>query len=135
MFGLITKRGLKKAIDFVFKDIQSNKEEIKGNSKEILDLKLQLSEMKGIVSTLEVREATPRSPNEPTKYHKKAKQFADKVEIVNEIKALLNKGLSTTEIYDEIVSNKGLCGKTCFYKYLKKVRSLSPRTPRTIKAN
>jgi len=138
LFWLVTKRILKKALSLVRKDIKDNKENIEKNSKEVMDLKLVLAEMKGMIKVInesKVREQSANSPRIITKYHKKAKKIADKVQLVAEIKKLLNKDISTAEMYNIIVLDKKICGKTCFYKHLKKVRELSMRTPRTIEAN
>ena len=78
---------------------------------------------------LKVRETTPQTPR--TIKRKKADRLLDKAEIMAEIGSMLQKGLSTEEIYDNIVNVKGYCKKTCFYKYLKKVREQIARTPRT----
>ena len=47
------------------------------------------------------------------------------------IRGLLAKGITTTDIYRELVVNKNLCGKTQFYHYLSLVRSESPELVRT----
>ncbi len=82
---------------------------------------------------LKVRESTPQTPR--TQMRKKADKLLNKAEIMAEIGSMLQKGLSTTEIHNNIVDIKGLCKKTCFYKYLKKVRVKFARTTQTNSMN
>ena len=61
----------------------------------------------------------------------KADKLLDKAELMHEISSMLKSGLSTEEIHHNIVNVKGLCKKTCFFKYLKLVRVKGSRTPLT----
>ena len=82
---------------------------------------------------LKVREPTPRTPQ--TKIRKKVNVLLNKAEIMQEIRDMEQKGLSTTEMYQEMVNIKKLCKKSCFFKYLKIVRVKGLQTPRTTQAN
>ena len=135
MFGIITEKKLKKITENILKSIEDNKEHINTNSKEIMINKLSNSELKGMISMLKLREHSPNTPQTTSKYHKKAKKIADKVLIRAEIKKLIDKDLSTNDMYEVVVNEKGLCRKTCFYKHLKHIRDLTAQTPRLEKAN
>ena len=82
---------------------------------------------------LNVREPIKIIPR--TKIRKKADKILNKAEIMSEIASMLQKGLSTVEMYNIVVLEKSLIKKTCFYKYLKEVREQLARTPRTEIAN
>jgi len=77
----------------------------------------------------ELREQSPRTPR--TKIRQKVEKLVNRVELVAEIRALLKRNLTTTEIFKEIVENRKLCKKTCFYKHLRGVREHVIQTPRT----
>lgn len=89
------------------------------------------------------KQTTPRTPQtipqtprtNISKVRKKANIILNKAEIMQEIASLSLKGLSTGELHHEIVEVKQLCGKTCFYKYLKQLREETTRTTRTPQAN
>ncbi len=72
---------------------------------------------------LKVREVSPRTPQ--TKMRKKVNTLLNKAEIMQEIRVMEQKGISTEDIYNNIVNIKQLCKKTCFYKYLKIIRKQS----------
>ncbi|KKK55639.1 hypothetical protein LCGC14_3072530 [marine sediment metagenome] len=86
---------------------------------------------------LEVREPTPQTSRTTTRTspqtnkRKKANKLLDKMEIMAEIASMEETGTATSDIFNEIVTMRGLCRKTCFYKYLKIVRGQAARTPRT----
>ncbi len=82
---------------------------------------------------LQVREPIKIIPR--TKKRIKADKILNKIEIMQEIASMLQKGLSTAEIHNIVVLQKSLIKKTCFYKYLKEVREQLTRTPRTNIAN
>ncbi len=132
MFGIITKKKLKIITDEISKDININKNNISTHSKDIIDMRLLVAELKGMIK---VREQVANSPQTTSNYHKKAKKIADKVQILAEMKKLINKDFSTQEMYNSVVLDKGLCRKTCFYKYLKIIREQELRTSQTKKAN
>ncbi len=127
MFWLVTKKEAKKEFKKIADSFKKISDEIKGSRQEVLSKKevdLMIRE-----AVLKVHEIAPRTPQ--SKIRKKANIILNKAEIMHEIGSMLQKDLSTTEIHDIIVNQKNLCKKTCFYNYLKKVRELSLRTPRT----
>jgi len=63
-------------------------------------------------------QTTPR-----TNLRRKAERLLDKAEVMKEIKSLSERGFNTSALCEEIVDIKQLCGKTCFYKYLKEYRA------------
>ncbi len=106
--------------DEKIKDLVSKKEVELMIKEAILNLK---------ETNLKVCEVSPQTPR--TTLRKRADKFLDKAEICQEIASMLQKGLSTTEAYNQIVVLNKSCKKTCFYKYLKKVREQLAQTPRT----
>ena len=85
---------------------------------------------------LKLHEENTRSPREETtKIRKKVNRLLNKAEIMQEIRDMEQQGLSTMEMQDIIVTQKQLIKKTCFYKYLKLVRQIIPRTTRTPQTN
>ena len=145
MWLIPTKKELKKHFNKIKKEIselttqssnnrvliESNKEKINELvSKKEVDLMIR-------EAILKVRESSPRTtPQTPrTPMRKKADKILNKVEIMQEMSSMLQKGLSTTEIHNIIVNEKMLVKKTCFFKYLKVVRDQTARTPRTTHAN
>lgn len=103
-------------------------EENKSNIVSRKEIELMIRE-----AILNIKESTPRTKTRTprTSLRKKAEKILNKVEIMQEIKSLINKGLSTNEVYNIIVLEKQLIKKTCFFKYIKIVREQTPRTPRT----
>ena len=111
---------------------QSNQESIKELiSKKEVDLMIREAILR--VQSTPFREPIRTTPRTPMR--KKADKILNKVEIMREIASLLQKGLSTEDIHNNIVNVKMLCKKTCFYKYLKEVREqsaeLREQQPRT----
>ena len=138
MFGLITRKKLEKINKNIIEKVDLNKNNIDSNSKDIMELRLQVSELKGMLQVQRVREQTLQSSQTSeanTIYHKKAKKFADKVLLVNEIKELISRDLTTGEMYDIIVMEKSICRKSCFFKYLKIVRKQLEKTVQTEETN
>jgi|TARA_R100000501_G_C2588097_1_gene89025 hypothetical protein len=144
MFGLITIKKLNNILKESFKAVKQDNEKRDSNTLNLIDKNkenitnnsLEIAKLKGIIETLkvqEVREVSPRTPR--TKKRVKFDKMGDKAEIFEEIKDLLNKDYSTSEIYNQVVEVNQLCKKTCFYKYLKVVRETIIRTTRTKSAN
>ena len=135
MFWLATKKGVKKSFKKLKEEIKELKQDI--ISKKEVDLMIREAILKvqsqAVSPSLTIREQTPRSSRTPLR--KKADKLLNKVEIMREIGSLLQNGHSTTEIHNIIVNEKALIKKTCFYKYLSKVREQSARTPRIIPTN
>lgn len=135
MFWLVTKKAIKKELKKIKDSFKKRDDDIKELKEEIVSkdmIKLMIEN-----EILKVRAHTPRTPRTPMR--KKADKILNKAEIMHEIGSLLQKGLSTEEVHHQIVKVRGLCKKTCFYKYLKlvrkKVREPTIRTPRTNSAN
>ena len=124
MFWFRLKKRLEKLEGDIKDSFRSAKKDIKNNSKQLHQIEINLAELKGQF----VREQPIEIPRTNTKHHKKAIKFADKVVLVSEIKAGINKGLSKVELYNLIVTRKGICKKTCFYKHYKIVRDMCSRT-------
>ena len=106
--------------------------------KEILDLKDKVVSKKEIdlmirEAVVKIKEETPRSISQSpqTAIRRKANKILNRVEIMQEMASLLQKGLSTTEMYNIIVNEKMLIKKTCFFKYIKIIRAQTPQTPRS----
>ncbi len=120
MFGFTNKKRLKRSLEKI-------KEEIKDLKKDIVSK----SEIELIIENkiLKLREANPQTSQTPIR--KRVNKLLNKAEIMQEIRTLEQQGLSTTEAYDQIVNIKGLCRKSCFYKYLKIVRGNIAQTPQT----
>ena len=97
---------VKKDIEQIDKQIVSKKE-----------IELMIRE-----SLLEVRPRTSPRTSPRTYIRKRADKLLDQVEVCSEIRSLLQRGLSTVEMYNIIVLEKTLVKKTCFYKYLKVAR-------------
>lgn len=149
MFWIVTKKSinkeLKKIKEYFRKRNVETAREIQQTQQDIKDLKEIVISKKE--ADLMIREAvlklrgdlrgrpqtaiqTPR-----TAKRKKADKILNKAEIMAEIGAVLKLGLSTEEMYQEVVNIKQLCRKTCFYKYLKVIREQTPQTTRTIETN
>jgi len=124
VWWFVTKKDLKKEQ----KKIKAAFKELRGEVVSKKEIELMIRE--GI---LVVRELTPRTPRTTprTTARKKADKLLDKVEIMREIASMEELGTGTNDIFKEIVTIRGLCRKTCFYKYLKLVRERVARTPRT----
>ena len=67
---------------------------------------------------------TPHTPRTPLR--KRADKLLNKAEIMAEIRSMLEKGQSTTEALYQITEVRGLCRKTCFFKYLRELREQKP---------
>jgi hypothetical protein len=133
MWFIPTKKEIKKELkkisdsfkerDKVLKEIRDNiisKKEIELMIKEaVLDLKVQFG-------ALSEPKSEPNQRKEIKQFERVIYQKAKKMRpeaIKQAIRGLLEKDLTTTDIYKEIVENKRLCGKTQFYHYLSLVRN------------
>ena len=145
MFWLLTKKQFGKELKKLIHSLTQNSNLIGEHNNSIAELTSQSLNNRILIENLEkrmteridrlyeLREPTPRTSR--TTMRKKADKILNKVEIMQEIASLLQKGLSTEEIHQVIVIQKALIKKTCFYKYLKLVRQNIPRSPRTKMAN
>ena len=114
--------GLRKQINKELKKISQSFKDIKKDmiTKDKIDLMIREAFDR---ERLKVREVSPRTPQ--TKMRKKVNTLLNKAEIMQEIRVMEQKGISTEDIYNNIVNIKQLCKKTCFYKYLKIIRKQS----------
>jgi hypothetical protein len=133
MWFIPTKKEIKKELkkisdsfkerDKVLKEIRDNiisKKEIELMIKEaVLNLKVQFG-------ALSEPKSEPNQRKEIKQFERAIYQKAKKMRpeaIKQAIRGLLERDLTTTDIYKEIVENKRLCGKTQFYHYLSLVRN------------
>jgi len=131
MWGLLSKKRFRE-------EMMKIANSFKSRDKEISELRANIVSKDTIKLMIEneiLKVHKPVQTSARTAKRKKADRILDKAEIMHEIASMLQKGLSTNEAYNQIVNVKKLCGRTCFFKYLKIVREQTPRTPRTIKAN
>ena len=123
MFGLLTKKQAEKEFCKIAQGFKDLKKDIVARSE------IELLIENAILKNNKVRELNPRTSR--TTMRKKADKLLDKVEIMREIASMEKQGHSTQEMFNIIVEEKQLIKKTCFYKYLKKVREQIANTPRT----
>ncbi len=108
--------------------IEKNKDDIKEFiSKKEIDLMIREALIKEAI--LGSSQTIPQTPR--TQMRKKADKMLNRAEILSEMANLSNKGYSTQEMFNIIVNQKQIIKKTCFYKYLKKIREQFARTPQT----
>jgi len=125
MWFFPTKKEIKKEFEKISRAFKKRDSDIQEIRKEIIskkEVELMIKEeiLKIKADMFKVREIGSRTPR--TAIRKKADKMLDKAEILSEMANLSKKGYSTTEMFNIIVNEKQLCKKTCFYKYMKKVR-------------
>ncbi len=120
MFGILTKKQAEKEFCKIAQSFKDIKEYVVSKSE--IDLMIENK-------ILKLREVIPQTPQTPLR--KRANKILDKAEIMQEINSMLQQGLSTSEAQHQIIDIKGMCRKSCFFKYLKIVRNKSLQTMRT----
>lgn len=117
--------------DLKIKEIENkliSEKEVKLMIKEaIIDLKVQFG-------ALSEPKFAPKQKQGIKSFEKNMYQRAKKLRpdaIKQAIRGLLEREITTTDIFNEIVVNKNLCGKTQFYHYLSLVRSERSELART----
>jgi len=125
MWFFPTRKQIKKELEKIAEAFRKRDEDLKEVKKEIVskkEIELMIKEavLEIKADMFKVREKGSRTPR--TVMRKKAEKILDKAEILSEMANLSKKGHSTTEMFNLIVNEKQLCKKTCFYKYMKKVR-------------
>ncbi len=129
------ERKLRRSFTKRDKILQENKiDVIQLKEKIVSKLDIRLMIIDEVRAEIKRESRTPRTIAR-TSQRKRVDKKLDKIEIMQEIGSMLQKGLSTTEIYNVLVIQKAIIKKTCFYKYLKEVRKHIARTPRTNSAN
>ncbi len=141
MWWLVTKKQIKAELRKIVNSFRQSKKDIKDLGHELatlkdtqiskreIDLMIREAMLKTPESAFHTPQTTSQTPQRTpsrTLIRKKADRLLDKAEIMAEIRSMLEKGHTTTEAYDQIVSIRGLCRKTCFFKYLKEVRNQKP---------
>lgn len=115
VFGLFKRKDAKEE----FNKISNSFKEIKKNLVPRKEIELLIEN--AILKIKETPQTIPR-----TKLRKKVSVLLDKAEIMQEIKDMEQKGISTNDMFNIIVNQKKLIKKTCFYKYLKIIREQVP---------
>ena len=148
MWFFPTRKQIKKELEKIRDSFKKRDELIGSQDKAIKEIKKEIISKKEVelmikeaVLDLKVQFGSMSEPKSEPKQKKAIKQFERVIyqrarnlrpeAIKQAIRGLLAKGLTTTDIYRELVVNKNLCGKTQFYHYLSLVRSESPELVRT----
>ena len=134
MWFFPTKKEVKKEFEKIFKAFKKRDDDIEDIKKDlvskkeielmikeaVIDLKLQFGQYS------EPKSEHRSEPNKKGHFERVMIKKANKTrpEVIKQaIRGLLDRDLKTTDIYNTIVNEKKLCGKTQFYHYLSLVRS------------
>ena len=120
MFGLLTRKQAEKEFCKIAQGFKDIKQDITSRSE------IELMIENKILKLREVSSQTLQTP-----IRKKVNRLLNKAEIMQEIALNEEKGLSTMEMYDIVVSEKKMCKKSCFFKHLKIVRNKNLQTTQT----
>ena len=141
MWFFPTRKQIKKEFEKIAEAFKKRDEDFKEVKKEIVSKKEIELMIKEAILDLKVQFGTLSGLKSEPKQKKAIKQFEKVVyqrakilrpeAIKTQIRGLLAKGIKTTDIFNTIVKEKDLCGKTQFYHYLSLVRSESPELVRT----
>lgn len=137
MFGLLSKKELKKSFDKIKSHITeltsqylNNRVKIEKNKDDIISNKEKIARLEGALSViLNNNQKSQVSKSQPVSYSLKKSQGNIETKVINKIrrskKSLimaeiekLSPSLSVIEIYEIIVLEKGLCSKASFYRYI-----------------
>jgi len=132
LFGIASKKEVKKEFDkiknsFKERDLEINKlkEKVENNSLKIATLEgsyLILSQKNQSQSQGSLKQVSGKSQaNFETKLIQRIKQNKKSLVMAEIMK--LTDNHTTTEIFNKIVSERGLCSKASFYRYLSSLKS------------
>ncbi len=121
-FGI--KKEVKKSFDKIKESFKSRDKEISENKKDIVSNKEKIAKLEGIVSVLLIK-----SQSQKVSHNLKQSQETFETRIINKVRrskkaivmaemSKLAPSMSTIEMYEEIVLNKGICSKASFYRYV-----------------
>lgn len=136
----VTKEDIKKELNKISKaskerdkriiELEALPEQIKNNSERIIELELRIISKQEIEDLIkEIISEVQSEPNSEPKSEPFIKQVVKRAiktrpEVIKTaIFTLIDKDLKTTNIFNTIVNEKKLCGKTQFYHYLSLVRN------------
>lgn len=132
MWWLLSKKKFKNFLDSLSKRDKKTDKDISKHQTEIDDNKLKIARLEGVVSVLLSQSQKSQSHKVPISIKKSPRQIETR--LINRVRrnkkslviaeiSKLAPSHSTIELFDIIVSEKGLCSKASFYRYISSLKS------------
>ncbi len=128
MFGLLTKKRFDEEIVKIKSSFRQTKKDIRDlNDKIVSKSEINLIMENAILKVQSVQYSEPITRSSKKKHYEKVmtqKALKNRPEVIKiAIKSLIERDMNTTAIFNIIVNEKNLVGKTQFYHYLSLVRN------------